>query len=970
VARSRPLEGAEVPGLIEAIRHVPAAVAVFDASGAVLHANEQARALAERTLGAPVTAALGEETEIFHLDRRPYTPAERPVTRSLAMGERVVDEEYVQVRPDGGSVTMRCSCSPVYGEDGAAVAAVLVMFDVSGEKHAGERLATFEHLLASTDDAIVGTDADFRLTIWSAGAEHLYGYDAGEILGRHASEVASDRVDERRAELDRRLLEDDRVQGELTVRRKDGTTVEVDITALAIRDDSGALIGYLGVHRDITDRRRAEDERRAAQRRIETILETITDAFVAVDRDWRYTYVNDLALGRMRKQLGPGLRREDVLGARMWELCPEIVGTEFHTRYQEAMREGRPVQFEALAVTGEWIEARAHPSDAGLSIHYRDVGDRKSAEAESRVRAQQQAIVAALGMRALGEADPQAIMDEAVAAVARALGVELTCVVEILAGREKLLLSAGVGWKDGIVGHATARVGAASLVGYTALVGRPVVSEDLAADPRFTISPFLADYEPVGAVSVVIGGRTAPIGVLGAFTLQARRFSEDDVSFMQAVANVISAAFETAGTETRFREVREAERRRIARDLHDEALQRLAIALAEATRRAPHEDELVGMLKGIGQQLRGAIYDLRLEEDEDRPLAARLRALVDVQAAMPGNARFELDVAEPIPDLADHRGSEILRIVGEALNNARRHSGAARIGVRAAVADDTLCIEVADDGHGFDLGAEPPVAASSGLRGMRERAFLVGAELELLSTPGRGTSVQLELGLGAQATVAQPVRILLVEDHMVVREAIAAAFEAEPGFTVVGQAGTLAQARGMLAGVDVALLDLGLPDGFGPELIKELRHRSPRAEALVLSAALDPASLAHAVECGAAGVIDKVVGLGEVVGAVRRLRAGETLLATSEVMEIVRHERRRREEEAADRRLVERLTPRELEVLQALAEGLDSRATADRLHITVRTQRNHIANILSKLDVHSQLQALVFCVRYGVVEIR
>jgi PAS domain S-box-containing protein len=848
VARSRPLEGAEVPGLIEAIRHVPAAVAVFDASGAVLHANEQARALAERTLGAPVTAALGEETEIFHLDRRPYTPAERPVTRSLAMGERVVDEEYVQVRPDGGSVTMRCSCSPVYGEDGAAVAAVLVMFDVSGEKHDGERLATFEHLLASTDDAIVGTDADFRLTIWNAGAERLYGYDAGEILGRHASEVASDRVDERRAELDLRLLEEDRVQGELTVRRKDGTTVEVDITALAIRDDSGALIGYLGVHRD--------------------------------------------------------------------------------------------------------------------------VGDRKSAEAESRVRAQQQAIVAALGMRALGEADPQAVMDEAVAAVARALGAELTCVVEILAGRDKLLLSAGVGWKDGVVGHATARVGAASLVGYTALVGRPVVSEDLAADPRFTISPFLADYEPVSAVSVVIGGRTAPIGVLSAITLQARRFSEDDVSFMQAVANVISAAFETAGTETRFREVREAERRRIARDLHDEALQRLAIALAEATRRAPHEDELVGMLKGIGQQLRGAIYDLRLEEDEDRPLAARLRALVDVQAAMPGDARFALDVTEPIPDLADHRGSEILRIVGEALNNARRHSGAARIGVRAAVADDTLCIEVADDGHGFDLGAEPPVAASSGLRGMRERAFLVGAELEVLSTPGRGTSVHLELGLGAQATVAQPVRILLVEDHVVVREAIAAAFEAEPGFTVVGQAGTLAQARGMLAGVDVALLDLGLPDGFGPELIKELRHHSPRAEALVLSAALDPASLAHAVECGAAGMIDKVVGLGEVVGAVRRLRAGETLLATSEVMEIVRHERRRREEEAADRRLVERLTPRELEVLQALAEGLDSRATADRLHITVRTQRNHIANILSKLDVHSQLQALVFCVRYGVVEIR
>jgi PAS domain S-box-containing protein len=214
------------------------------------------------------------------------------------------------------------------------------------------------------------------------------------------------------------------------------------------------------------------------------------------------------------------------------------------------------------------------------------------------------------------------------------------------------------------------------------------------------------------------------------------------------------------------------------------------------------------------------------------------------------------------------------------------------------------------------------------------------------------------------------VRILLVEDHAAVREAIAAMFEREPGFTVVGQAGSLAQARGMLTGVDVALLDLGLPDGFGPDLIRELRARSPRAEALVLSAALDRSSLARAVASGAAGAIDKVAHLDEIVDAVRRLRAGETLLAIDEVTELVAYERRRREEEAVDRDALARLTPREREVLQALADGLDSQAVADRLHITLRTERNHVANILAKLGVHSQLQALVSCLRYGVVELR
>jgi DNA-binding NarL/FixJ family response regulator len=138
----------------------------------------------------------------------------------------------------------------------------------------------------------------------------------------------------------------------------------------------------------------------------------------------------------------------------------------------------------------------------------------------------------------------------------------------------------------------------------------------------------------------------------------------------------------------------------------------------------------------------------------------------------------------------------------------------------------------------------------------------------------------------------------------------------------------------------------------------------------VLSASLDRVELARALEAGAAGALDKTVHLDEVTDAVRRLRAGETLLSANEVIELVRTERLRREREADERRAIEQLTDREREVLQALADGLNSQAIADRLHISVRTERNHIANILGKLGVHSQLQALVFALRHGVVELR
>jgi RNA polymerase sigma factor (sigma-70 family) len=218
------------------------------------------------------------------------------------------------------------------------------------------------------------------------------------------------------------------------------------------------------------------------------------------------------------------------------------------------------------------------------------------------------------------------------------------------------------------------------------------------------------------------------------------------------------------------------------------------------------------------------------------------------------------------------------------------------------------------------------------------------------------------------------VRVLLIEDHAAMRQALAYAFEQEVGSEVVGQAGSLAQARWMLEEeeqqqADVALIDLGLPDGDGSDFIPELREASPQTQALVLSASLERVEIARAVEKGAAGFIHKSAGLDEVIEAVRRLSAGQTLMPLEEVVELLRFAERTREQENDARQAIEKLTPREREVLQALAEGLDNQGVAERLHLSPRTVRNHMSSILTKLGVHSQLQALVFAVRHGVIEI-
>ena len=218
-----------------------------------------------------------------------------------------------------------------------------------------------------------------------------------------------------------------------------------------------------------------------------------------------------------------------------------------------------------------------------------------------------------------------------------------------------------------------------------------------------------------------------------------------------------------------------------------------------------------------------------------------------------------------------------------------------------------------------------------------------------------------------------PIRVLLVEDHASFRQALAFMLEREPGFEVAGQVGSLAEARQlngeMLENVEVAIVDLALPDGDGLELIEDFSSE-PRMTTLVLSASLEPGRFARAVEAGASGVLHKSTPIKDIVEAVQLLRAGEALLSPAEVVEMLRMVGRERQEELAARQAVERLTPREKQVLEALAEGLESKEIAEKLNVTVETERTHMVNILHKLGVHSRLQALVFAARYGVVRIR
>ena len=215
----------------------------------------------------------------------------------------------------------------------------------------------------------------------------------------------------------------------------------------------------------------------------------------------------------------------------------------------------------------------------------------------------------------------------------------------------------------------------------------------------------------------------------------------------------------------------------------------------------------------------------------------------------------------------------------------------------------------------------------------------------------------------------QVSRIMLVDDHATFREPLAFMFNREPDFEVVAQAGSVAEARQNLGGIDLAVVDLDLPDGDGTDLIGALRAVNPRGIALVLTANANREAFARVVEAGAAGVLHKTVRIQQVVDGARTLLSGKSLFSAGEVIELLQLAEQSRERDRDTHRYVERLTPRELEVLRALADGLSDKEMSESLHVGVGTVRNHLVSIFGKLGVNSRLQALVFALRHGLVEI-
>jgi len=216
---------------------------------------------------------------------------------------------------------------------------------------------------------------------------------------------------------------------------------------------------------------------------------------------------------------------------------------------------------------------------------------------------------------------------------------------------------------------------------------------------------------------------------------------------------------------------------------------------------------------------------------------------------------------------------------------------------------------------------------------------------------------------------SRPITVLIVDDELTFGEALQLALRQEKDLKVIevatdGETAVLAIDRHH---PDVVLMDVAMPGMSGIEATRRIKEEDPEAQVLILSGHEDPLLLARAVQAGAVGLLRKTEAVVNVASSVRRAYRGEAIHDEEEVETAMRRLRHRRDADADAVQRLERLTPREREIVKQMAAGTAPERIAHALGMSPNTLRTHTQNILTKLGVHSKMEALVLAIRHGAV---
>ena len=627
------------------------------------------------------------------------------------------------------------------------------------------------NLSSGVDLPVIMLDKNLRVRRFSSQAAEMFKLEGGEIgepIGILSAEVPelpklAAQVMRRRKGIEKEIVHADDHHYSLRLRPYVTSNGEVE----------GAVIFLV----NIDQIKAAQQERQQLSETLATLFESAPDTVMTVNAAGRIERIN----GQAEKMFG--YDRRDLLGKPVAKLMsgqfPKVpgkrradsaataVGLELMARRKDGSKFPVEIMLSPLSLAGaegmiatvrditqrkrveqalsqsrEELETRVAERTAELST------ERTNTVVALEIRARQQAALAGLSQRALEGAVLATLLDEAVRLVPAILGCEFCKVMELLPTGKALLLRAGVGWKKGSSGSVQVATGRKSQEGFTLLSNAPVIVEDLRAEKRFRSPRLLFDRHVVSGLSVIIHGRRQPYGVLAAHTTRRRGFTNDDVHFLQSVANVLAAAIERRELEEELLNISSNEQRRIGQDLHDGLCQHLAgvefktAALARQLANDPvkrgHAASIVELIRNGARQAWMLARGLSPVTLESHGLMSALRELTANSGKLfQITCRFDCPRPVLVPNNAV--ATHLYRIAQEAITNAIKHGHARSVVVSLSRTRNSATLAVTDNGTG--LPRDLRTVQGMGLRIMKYRADTIGATLTLERAKRRGTNV-------------------------------------------------------------------------------------------------------------------------------------------------------------------------------------------------------------------------------------
>ncbi|HEV7867411.1 MAG TPA: PAS domain-containing protein [Chthoniobacteraceae bacterium] len=847
-------------------------------------------------------------------------------TREAFEGQLPFTTEFRFRRYDGIYRSLSDYGSPLRDKDGRFVGYVGIACDVtdlSGSEQA-RRTAEAEsartrllRIMESTTDLVVMALPDGQVTYLNWAARRFFALPQDQPLEGFNLSIAYPGWAHQIVEQEGipTAIRDGMWAGETAVVNRDGRELPVSQMILAHRDADGRLEFLSTTMRDISDRKREEITRMEWANRYDAAIRASGQLLF----DWN-SFTNDITyaggveafLGYSEHEMSGGLDRfrelihPDDLNAFDLEIqrvtatrdpfrldfrieradrgVIDIAAKGFFFLDREG-RIGRMVGFladvtaqkaaqDALALAHENLEARVEQRTAELA----------NANNVIRDHANQQQAVAQLGQRALAGAELSAILQEASDRVQKVLAVDFCSILQLSNTGEELLTTAHTGWEPGAIpDRLPASLGSQS--GYTLLVREPVIVEDMALETRFNVPPSLRKVAVTSSVSVVIEANNQPLGVLAAFSVEKRSFQIDEVHFLQAVANVLTATIERQRAEESIRQAHEqaetanrAKSEFLSRMSHELRTPLNAILgftqLLEIDDASPSQAESVSHITRAGQHLLSLINEVL---DIARIEAGRLAMLPEAIPVAP----FLHDVVELIrPLAARHQISAVLdrsntndrwvladsqrlkQVFLNLLSNAIKYN---RPGGRVILtcgpgATGRLRISVSDTGWGIQkekmsrlflpferLGAEATDIEGTGIGLALSRGIVtaLGGELGVVSVEGEGSTFWVDL----PATVAparppelpmeppaptvakkEPVapavhkKLLYIEDQDLNLRLVERILQSRPEYRLLtAMQGGIGLDLAREHQPDLILLDLNLPDMTGDEVLRRLK---------------------------------------------------------------------------------------------------------------------------------------------------